>query len=150
MANRVLCSTLSIPIPPTRYSIDQLLESNDGEKRRRLASLLSLSTPPTRASLVKDLVCISYSHLIWHTSFGRECSFTTCAVINLAVWVTFEQRLKLVPWLYLHITWKCVGCNLELTITMKCLNGTVIVNLNVLSSCNFLLIMRHPFFFLDS
>ena len=59
MANRVLCSTLAIPIPPTRYSIDQLLESNDAEKRRRLASLLSLSsvpTPPTRATLVKDLV----------------------------------------------------------------------------------------------
>ncbi|XP_067937893.1 eukaryotic translation initiation factor 3 subunit A-like isoform X2 [Watersipora subatra] len=59
MANRVLCSTLSIPIPPTRYSIDQLLESNDAEKRRRLASLLSLSAvpnPPTRASLIKELM----------------------------------------------------------------------------------------------
>jgi len=56
MANRVVCATLAIPIPPTRYSIDQLLESNDTEKRRRLASLLSLSAPPTRASLVKDLI----------------------------------------------------------------------------------------------
>ena len=60
MANRVVCATLSIPIPPTRYSIDQLLESNDTEKRRRLASLLSLSAPPTRASLVKDLVCVYF------------------------------------------------------------------------------------------
>ena len=51
-----MCATLAIPIPPTRYSIDQLLESNDKEKRRRLASLLSISAPPTRASLVKDLV----------------------------------------------------------------------------------------------
>ncbi|KAF6024761.1 EIF3A [Bugula neritina] len=68
IANRVLCSTLSIPIPPTRYLIDQLLESNDAEKRRRLASLLSLAsvpTPPTRASLVKDLI---KSNVLQHIS----------------------------------------------------------------------------------
>lgn len=56
MADRVICSTLSIPLPAHRFSIDQLLESNESEKRRRLASLLNLPSPPTRASLVKDLV----------------------------------------------------------------------------------------------
>lgn len=56
MANRVLCATLSIPLPPSRFSIDQLLESNESEKKRHLAFLLNLPSPPTRASLVKDLV----------------------------------------------------------------------------------------------
>ncbi|CAH1784638.1 unnamed protein product [Owenia fusiformis] len=58
LASRVLCATLSIPIPPSRNQMANLLDFDETalEKERRLASLLNLQNPPTRQSLVNDLV----------------------------------------------------------------------------------------------
>ncbi|XP_074640186.1 eukaryotic translation initiation factor 3 subunit A-like [Tubulanus polymorphus] len=55
---RVLCATLSVPIPATRDKLDTLIdqEISTQDKQRRLATLLMLPNPPTRAGLIKDLV----------------------------------------------------------------------------------------------
>ena len=59
MASRVLCASLAVPIPASRNTIDQLLETDEAtmEKKRRLATLLMLTTAPTRQTLIKELVC---------------------------------------------------------------------------------------------
>lgn len=61
MASRVLCATLAVPIPASRNTIDQLLETDEAtmEKKRRLATLLMLNNAPTRQTLIKDFVRIS-------------------------------------------------------------------------------------------
>lgn len=58
MASRVVCATLSIPIPPTRPEIDKLVDTEENvieNHQRNLASLLGLTSAPTRSSLIKDL-----------------------------------------------------------------------------------------------
>lgn len=67
MASRVLCATLAVPIPASRNTIDQLLETDEAtmEKKRRLATLLMLNNAPTRQTLIKDFVkfnIIQYVH----------------------------------------------------------------------------------------
>nr|XP_022338776.1 eukaryotic translation initiation factor 3 subunit A-like isoform X2 [Crassostrea virginica] len=67
MASRVLCASLAVPIPASRNTIDQLLETDEAtmEKKRRLATLLMLTTAPTRQTLIKELVklnIIQYVH----------------------------------------------------------------------------------------
>ncbi|XP_065925615.1 eukaryotic translation initiation factor 3 subunit A isoform X3 [Magallana gigas] len=66
MASRVLCATLAVPIPASRNTIDQLLETNEAtmEKKRRLATLLMLNNAPTRQSLIKDFVKFNIIHYV--------------------------------------------------------------------------------------
>ncbi|XP_023248195.1 eukaryotic translation initiation factor 3 subunit A [Copidosoma floridanum] len=58
MANRVLLSTLSIPLPSAHPEFDRFIETDKSpqEKAQKLAVLLGLMQPPCRASLLKDIV----------------------------------------------------------------------------------------------
>ncbi|VEL14239.1 unnamed protein product, partial [Protopolystoma xenopodis] len=55
---RVLCATLSIPLPHVRIHFDKFPVTGEQNtaKQKTLASLLGLSQVPTRASLINDLV----------------------------------------------------------------------------------------------
>ena len=58
----MLLATLAIPIVPVASEIDRFLvvDYNLQDKSRRLSNLLRLNSPPTRASLLKELVSISF------------------------------------------------------------------------------------------